>query len=119
MFVLKGFLLAICQPGARRHSVAPNGRVRRKKGPANCSYATVRSSRWTAQAASTGCSAEELHPEAQCVLSGNPHGGPMTVAGDTDVDSPVHHGGEESTKAWAPGATSGPAGRRRGVLGGA
>jgi hypothetical protein len=34
------------------------------------------------------------------------------------MDSPVHHGGEESTKAWAPGATSGHAGRRRGVLGG-
>jgi len=43
----------------------------------------------------------------------------MTVAGDTDVDSPVHHGGEESIKAWAPGATPGSAGRRRGVLGGA
>jgi hypothetical protein len=42
----------------------------------------------------------------------------MTEAGDTDVDSPVHHGGQESTKAWALGATSGPAGRRRGVLGG-
>jgi len=42
----------------------------------------------------------------------------MTVAGDTDVDSPVHHGGKESAKAWAPVATSGPAGRRRGVLGG-
>jgi hypothetical protein len=42
----------------------------------------------------------------------------MAVAGDTDVDSPDHRGCEEFTTAWAPGATSGPAGRRRGVLGG-
>ena len=62
---------------------------------------------------------EELHPRPNSCCPETPHGGPMTVAGDTDVDSPVHHGGEESTKAWAPGATSGPAGRRRGVLGGA
>ncbi len=47
-----------------------------------------------------------------------PHGGPMTVAGDTDVDSPVHHGGAESAKARAPGATSSPQGAGGGVLGG-
>ena len=61
----------------------------------------------------------ERRPTRDIDLQASATGADTGTVLDTDVDSPVHHGGEESTKAWAPGATSGPAGRRRGVLGGA
>ena len=65
MFSSQDFLLAIC------HSVTPNGRVRHKKGLANCSYTTVcsRQFRRTAQAESTGSSAEGLHPNPSACWS--------------------------------------------------